>query len=42
MEKENPPRIFPVISEWITTALLPALFSNEALCSISALIIYKL
>jgi hypothetical protein len=35
MARESPLGIFLFVSEWVVTALLPALFLKKALCSIS-------
>jgi len=42
MAKQSPPWNIPLVSEWVTTVLLPALYLNEALCSISSLKTYKI
>jgi len=42
MAEESPPGIFLFVSEWVVTALLPALFLPEVLCCISPSIIYKI
>jgi len=42
MAKESPLRILLFVSEWVATALLPDLFLNGALCSISPLITDKI
>ena len=46
LQKSNgetePPWNIPCISEWVVTVLLPALYLNEALCSVSPLITYKI
>jgi len=42
MARDIPLGIFLFIFEWVVNALLPALFKEKALCSISPQIVYKI